>query len=258
MIGKLIGIGNTADVYEWGTNQIMKLFRKGYPADAVTKEFNNAKAVEESNIDKPKVYSLMEWEGRLGIIYERLQGITLLEWFMQTGDTEACAKMLAEEHKKLLNNKINGVRKHKEILKKYLGGANELSVDLKNHLMERLESLPEGDTLCHGDFHPGNIMLCQEKRKIIDWMNVCSGHPLSDIARTVYLIEMTAIPEEIEDKETFQKIRSQVTDLYLNEMDVDRNSIKEWLMIIAAARLKEGCNQAEAEGVLTFLQQANL
>jgi hypothetical protein len=45
-------------------------------------------------------------------------------------------------------------------------------------------------------------------------MNICSGHPYSDIARTIYLIEMTPMPEHVDPTE-FTMLRRRITDTYL-------------------------------------------
>ena len=47
-----------------------------------------------------------------------------------------------------------------------------------------IDKLADGDTLCHGDFHPGNILLSGDGAFIIDFMNVCCGNYLYDVART--------------------------------------------------------------------------
>ncbi|HKL79557.1 MAG TPA: phosphotransferase [Mobilitalea sp.] len=255
MLGNLIGKGNTAEVYEWGQDQVIKLFKEGYPSDAVEKEYRNALAVAQFNFDKPGVYARAEWEGRAGIIYEKLQGMTLLEWIMKTGEAEVCGEILAEEHSKILSNKVEGVKAHKDILRYNINQAHELEESLREKILEALDKLPDGDNLCHGDFHPGNIILHKDRRIIIDWMNVCSGHPYSDIARTIYLIDMTPIPREIEDVEGFLRFRSKAVDVYLRNMGVARSDIEEWLPVIVAGRLGDGCGAAEVKEIIRFLNK---
>ncbi|HKM00252.1 MAG TPA: phosphotransferase [Mobilitalea sp.] len=255
MLGNLIGKGNTAEVYEWGQDQVIKLFKEDYPTDAVEKEFRNALAVAKFNFDKPSVYARAEWEGRSGIIYEKLQGMTLLEWVMTTGETEVCGEILADVHNKILSNKVDGVKAHKDILRYSINQAHELEESLRKKILVTLDKLPDGDNLCHGDFHPGNIILYQDRRIIIDWMNVCSGHPYSDIARTIYLIEMTPIPRGIEDVEGFLRFRSKVVDAYLRNMGVTRRDIEQWLPVIVAGRLGDGCGATEVNAIIRFLNK---
>ncbi len=38
---KLIAIGNTAEVFEYGEDKVLKLFKPGYPVEQIQREFNN-------------------------------------------------------------------------------------------------------------------------------------------------------------------------------------------------------------------------
>lgn len=42
--GKMIGQGNTAEIYEWGEKEILKLYREGLPLKLCENEFNKTKA----------------------------------------------------------------------------------------------------------------------------------------------------------------------------------------------------------------------
>jgi Ser/Thr protein kinase RdoA (MazF antagonist) len=52
-----------------------------------------------------------------------------------------------------------------------------------------LDGLPAGDRLCHGDFHPGNVLVGADRVSVIDWANATRGVPEADYARTVLLLE---------------------------------------------------------------------
>jgi aminoglycoside phosphotransferase (APT) family kinase protein len=57
-----------------------------------------------------------------------------------------------------------------------------------------LETLPDGSQMCHGDFHPGNVILTEFGPVVIDWMMATRGHPAADIARTRLLILFEDLP----------------------------------------------------------------
>jgi aminoglycoside phosphotransferase (APT) family kinase protein len=57
-----------------------------------------------------------------------------------------------------------------------------------------LERLPDGDALCHGDFHPGQIMLSGDRYAAFDWSGARRGDPLFDCARTRVLLSMGELP----------------------------------------------------------------
>jgi len=43
----------------------------------------------------------------------------------------------------------------------------------QEEVLQMLDKLMDGDTLCHGDFHPGNILISDGHTMVIDFMNVC-------------------------------------------------------------------------------------
>ncbi len=241
-IGKLIGAGNTAAVYEWGEGKVLKLFHQGYPYEAVENEFRNAMAIRAMNFAKPKAYEMISYEERTGIIYDRVEGESLLDWIIKTGDVQKCAVYMAELHKSIFSNPISKAPNYKNFLKQHIP-MKLLSSDKQEEVLKMIEDLPEGNTLCHGDFHPGNILISGDNTYIIDFMNICHGDFLYDIARTVFLIEYTPVPAEFDNRDTFISIRRQLTDLYLDQMNVTREMIQDYISVIIIIRKGECPNE---------------
>lgn len=115
--GKIIGRGNTATVYELEEGKVLKLFNQGYPKESVEKEFNNARAISNMDFIKPKAYEIVFLEEQIGIIYDKIEGESLLDWVMRTGDVQSCAVYMASLHKAILQNSISNVPSYKEFLK---------------------------------------------------------------------------------------------------------------------------------------------
>src|SRR4030065_570068 len=65
--------------------------------------------------------------------------------------------------------------------------ASTLPDHLQTKALAELESMPDGDRLCHGDFHPGNILLSRPEPIVIDWIDASIGSPLADVARSSIL-----------------------------------------------------------------------
>jgi aminoglycoside phosphotransferase (APT) family kinase protein len=42
-----------------------------------------------------------------------------------------------------------------------------------------LAHLPDGDALCHGDFHPGQLMVSGDQYAAFDWSGAMRGDPLT-------------------------------------------------------------------------------
>lgn len=78
-IGELLGIGNTAKVYQWGKTEVIKIF---YDHNSAMKEANHAELISSLNLRTPGYGGLVECEGKMGVVYERIAGPTML-WNME-------------------------------------------------------------------------------------------------------------------------------------------------------------------------------
>ena len=115
------------------------------------------------------------------------------------------------------------VLSYKEYLQMMLNGAGQ---EAEASLLEEINGLPEGDTLLHGDFHPGNVLITTEHcAVVIDFMNVCKGPALYDIARTYFLLK--------EKVEAFGRA-------YLEKMEVSKETIEPFYKVIERCRRYEG------------------
>ena len=79
-------------------------------------------------------------------------------------------------------------------LEEWVRHATNLSAARKEAARRQLAASGEGDRLCHGDFHPGNILLSPRGPIIIDWETATRGHPLADVAATSVLFECANLP----------------------------------------------------------------
>ncbi|MGF7057428.1 aminoglycoside phosphotransferase family protein [Brassicibacter mesophilus] len=241
--GKIIGVGNTATVYEWEKGRVLKLFYQDYPKEAIEKEFQNAKAISNMDFAKPKVHEIIFCKERMGIIYDKVEGESLLNWVLKTGNAQGCAVYMAKLHKTILQNKISNVPNYKEFLECNIVNASLVNSKKRKEVLQILDKLRNGNTLCHGDFHPGNIFISDGHTMAIDFMNVCRGDYLYDVARTVFLVEYTPVSAEVEDREMLMQLKKTLADLYLIEMNVTREMIRDYLSVIIVAREGECPNE---------------
>jgi aminoglycoside phosphotransferase (APT) family kinase protein len=125
-------------------------------------------------------------------------------------------------------------------------------------VLARLEALPEGQNLCHGDYHPGNVLITKKGPVVIDWMTACTGSLWADVARSSLLLSIGA---QAAGKQVRSIIRLAVRlyhDSYLTQyrrMIPDRgNELERWSAVIAAARLGENINP-EREALIKLVKE---
>jgi uncharacterized protein (TIGR02172 family) len=240
----LLAQGRTAEVYPWKEGSVLKLYRDWCPADWVQYEARIARAIYEAGVPSPAAGDIVEVDGRQGIIYERLEGISMLQdmnarpWTLVKH-----AYSLAELHVKIHRQAISGLPSYKDRLQHAVSSTEHLESSLKNTILDLLQSLPDGSSICHGDFHPGNVLLTKSGPVVIDWMTACSGSPWTDVARTSLLLSIGA---KAARKEVHPILRMAIRlyhDRYLSRyrklIADSQGELARWTPVIAAARLNE-------------------
>lgn len=178
----LIGKGNTAEVFDMGDDKILKLFIPGYPKEPVEREYSNARLMESFNLPVPACYEMTERDGRFGIVYEKVPGTDLYTFMVKTGEFQKGLEILVGFQKQILEKECDTLMSYKDFIKLVIG-------DRDPDAFTKIDSLPDGNTVCHGDFHPFNILVDDAgNAKVIDFMNVCRGPKLYDIARSYFLM----------------------------------------------------------------------
>jgi Ser/Thr protein kinase RdoA (MazF antagonist) len=112
----------------------------------------------------------------------------------------------------------------KQRLATRIDGAERLGRDLRDALLRRLAAMPDGDRLCHGDFHPFNILGLDARARIIDWLDASRGVAAADICRTYVLVSAHD---------------PQMAAAYVDAYGIERAQLEAWLPLVAAARLVE-------------------
>lgn len=254
---QLIGEGNTAEVYTWGEADILKLFRKEFPLEGVEKEFRVSKEIEKLGLPTPKVGELIEYDGRNGIIYEKIKGASLLTQITKRPWVAGkYAKQLAKMHYEMHQCKAEGLASYKESLEWNILHTKALSEDKKQAILQLLNKLPEGEALCHGDFHPGNVIESEKQFVILDWMTATCGNPSADVARTILLMRDAALPGNMPGavKKLINLMRNRMTNSYLKNYiklsNMSLQEIEQWRLPIIAARLTEWIPESEKNSLL--------
>jgi Ser/Thr protein kinase RdoA (MazF antagonist) len=162
----------------------------------------------------------------------------------------AYARILAHLHAQMHECVFDsaGIPAQRKRLQNKINHADALSDSLKTSLLNALQSLPEGDRVCHGDFHPANVLISGEDASVIDWMDASRGTALADVARTSIILLGAAESEEIPNpfiKVLVKLFHSIYLRHYFRLRPGGEDEYRRWLPIVAGARLSEGIPELE-------------
>jgi len=242
--------GRTADVHDWDAGHVLKLFHPWFDLDSVKYEQRIARAVHASGVKTPAVLDLVQVQGRNGLIYERATGMSMLQMFARKPwMLFTYARDLARLHLEMHECSFEAdIPAQKSRLQFKLNDARALPASLKETLLKALDSLPEGDRICHGDFHPDNVLVSEKETVVIDWIDASRGNPLADVARTSVILLGAAASSQIPHR--FQKVfvrmfHSVYLKQYFRRHPNAMEEYRRWLPIVAGARLSENIPEIE-------------
>ena len=259
-LGSPIAIGRTAEVYAWQENLVLKLFYAWCSPDWVQQEIEVGRVIATMPLPTPKLIDAVKIEERHGIIYERVDGPSLLTligtkpWLVLH-----LARQLAELHTQIHKQDGSFFPPLNSALYSTIQQMEQLPSSLKIDLLRLVEKLPDGNALCHCDFHPDQVLITAKGPVIIDWPTARRGNPLADVARTSILLMIGQVPYANWAMRTIVDLwRGLFYRTYLSRYlelhpGISRGDITTWMIPIAAARLEEGI-QGEQKPLLKFIQ----
>lgn len=228
-IGPRIGEGNVAEVFAYGAN-VLKLYATGTPAAVPLAEAAVTAIAAESGLPVPQIFSVGLFSGRWGIEMQRIEGgplATLAEGRPELAHDvlETMVQLQLRMHARI-EPRLPALKPR---LADKIARAPGLDATRRQELLARLDDLPEGTSLCHGDFHPFNLVGDANRPTIIDWADATSGPAAADACRS-YLILRPVVPD----------LAEAYLDAYASGAGISRTAILRWLPCLAAARLAEG------------------
>jgi uncharacterized protein (TIGR02172 family) len=194
---ELVGNGRAAEVFAWGDGRVLKLFRRPDDPTAAEREFAGTRAVHALGIPVPEAYEIIQVAGRYGIVFERVSGPSLIQYVQsRPWALFAAANLLAELHARL-HGCVGPAElpSHHELLRARIDAATDQTQAERDAAHRTLAALPDGNALCHGDFHPDNILMTIKGPVIIDWERAARGDPSGDVAYTSRLFRRAGPPE---------------------------------------------------------------
>jgi streptomycin 6-kinase len=227
-LGPPLGAGKEAETYAYRPGWVVKLTRWRRDHAPARREDAILRALASTGL-APASGGVVEIDGRWGVVMERAPDPVLADRLATpNGPAEVLEIMLALHRKMHAQPAPSGLFPLKDRLVRNITGARLLDEPTRRRLLDSLPDLPDGDRLCHGDFHPYNIMGEGDGIRIVDWADAHAGDPAADVCRTFVLIG-SVLPEMAE---------RYVAD-YCAATGVDRMAVHAWLPVVAGARLAE-------------------
>lgn len=227
--GDLLGSGKEAEVFRRG-DRALKLSRRGASKASAFREAANLAIVEALGLPAPIPLGVTQVGERWGVLMTLAPGESFGAVILRQAELiPHHLGAMADLHAHILQQPGTGLMSLRARLAANIERAPGLGDAERHRLLEALRQRPEGDRLCHGDFHPWNILGPPGRAIVVDWLDACSGSPEADLCRSYVLMRPPA---------------PQLAEAYLELCEASglasRAAILAWLPVIAAARLAEG------------------
>lgn len=241
-IGDKIGDGGIAEVFA-RDNKAIKLYKPHVPKSEAFYEALINTIIESTGLPVPKVFSVHQVSDRWAMEMELLDGSILSKLIkQQPADTATYLDTMIDMHMRIHNIKdLPIIFSQKQKIESRIRNVSILSVSQKENLISELKNMPDGNCLCHGDYHYNNLIMNNGRVFIIDWVDATIGNPAADVCRTYMLFKIYA-----------PGIADTYIEKYSNNTDVSIDEIKVWLPFVAASRLSEGKDE-EIEQLLKWI-----
>ena len=164
---KLLASGGEANIYEIDAHKVLRVIYKKESNNKNTEE-NVYPLLEKNRIHVPQIYEYLTINDQKAQLMERINGKSLLgEWIRHPFAEKKQMHEFAGMHAEIL--RIMGgkdIPSLQDTLHYFVTNRQvNLCKEVRDKIMLLFDRLPAGDNLCHGDFHPGNILFQERRRR---------------------------------------------------------------------------------------------
>lgn len=257
-LGPRLATGGTAELHALADGRVVKLYWEGAPLDAAEREAERTREAVRLGAPAPQVHDVVSIAERPGVVFERVDGPSMLLVLAQSPDRlDELGGQLAELHAGLHALHSERLPPQREHLVRRIN-LGPLPARNKPVVLNRLRDFEDGHALCHGDLHPGNVIMTAKGLRVIDWFDATSGHPAGDFARTCLLLQYARLPQASEaERSVFDALRESFLDAYLTRYRAlaprAAEQLADWFVPVAGARLAEPISALERNALLKVI-----
>jgi aminoglycoside phosphotransferase len=223
-------------------DSVLKIFGPEYKVSAILNEAMNEARAAETGLPVAKVLEVMKLRDHWCIRREWIEGETLADVMIR--DRKNLTKYLKQFvaiQCEIFTKTSERMGNLSDKLDKLIS-ASPLPKEIRYDLHMKLQSLPRGKVLCHGDFNPTNVIITPKGDwRVIDWSHVRLGDPLADIAHTYLLLWLSGY---IVGAEKYMTIACEA-------LNAKVSNVQKWLPIVAASQSVKG-KEEEREFLLKW------
>ena len=264
-LGAHLATGRTAEVYALDGDRVVKVLRPGFPDEEAAIEARAARAITAAGVEAPALLGTARIDGRPALIYRRVRGPSMLELLLRDGSRgPELAAELGRVHAGMHDRVADGrLRDGLDLLRSAIRNAGaDAGSDVVRAALGRIEHLPADNAVCHGDLHPGNVLMTEDGPVTIDWVTASSGTSLADVARTVMLLRHSPLPDGLDPHAArrLTELRFAFADVYLQAYGqwrpFDPDALAAWRLPILVARLAENITRGRADAIAEARREA--
>jgi tRNA A-37 threonylcarbamoyl transferase component Bud32 len=258
-LGKPLIQGRTADIFQWQDGSLLKLYHAGFAREHAECEAENTRNAQSAGIRVPQVLDVISLGNRYGVVFSRIAGPTMLRALGRTPSAVVpLARRFAELHAAIHARRVGGLPGLRPRLEQLIVHAQGVQDAFMQRALKSLQATRGDDVLCHGDFHPMNIILASDGPVVLDWYKASSGDPALDVARTLMVINMVPVPgDHSGDSSAATGVRQAFSQAYqqrYGELDpACMQRVPAMLAPVAVARLATDISDNERAALIRLL-----
>ena len=185
---QLIGEGANGAVYRLDRETVVKLYPQGTPLTVVDTERELARKSFVHGINTAITFDMVQCDGCYGTVFELVDAHMLSDTLASQPELfDTYAPKYVETYRGFHTTEVapDEFPSIKKIYQGYIDGCVDwYSPAELDQLRAVVDSVPDRNTLLHGDYHANNIMVADGELLLIDMGDVSYGHPIFDFLAT--------------------------------------------------------------------------
>lgn len=255
---ELLGRGRAAEVYAWDDGRALRLMLPPAGPEDAGREATAMRAAAEAGVPVPAIHEVLEVDGRAAIVMDRVHGGDGLDLLSShPWKVRSVARAIAAAHAQIASTPAPDQLPTVHDAVEQALRSDLVPSELATAATATLHGLPAGETLCHGDLHPGNVLMGPSGPVIIDWTGARRGPAAADHAFALVLVRAGEAPPDspVVLRALIRLLRTTYARAYAtafrDRIAVDEGQVRRWQGVLAAARLGEGIEE-ERERMLAL------